>query len=182
MLVNNAGVMWCSKSYTKEGFETHIGVNHFGHFYLTNLLLPKLIYSSPSRIIVVTCRDYMKSKKMNFEDLNSAGDYTIENAYNQSKLANVMFGYELSNRLKDSNVTVNCIDPGYAYTELMRHSSIYKSKYSPASLFFKIFMKTPEIAAQSVIYASVSDELNGVTGKYIRYFLSTFISLKSVQI
>jgi NAD(P)-dependent dehydrogenase (short-subunit alcohol dehydrogenase family) len=169
VLVNNAAVMWCPKGYTKEGFETQIGVNHFGHFYLTNLLIPKLMYSSPSRIIVVTCRDYMKSKIMNFDDLNSAKDYNIENSYNQSKLANVMFGFELSDRLKEKNVTVNCVDPGYAYTDLMRHSSIYKTKFSPVSLFFKIFMKTPEIAAQSIIYAIVSDELNEVTGKYIRY-------------
>ena len=161
--------MWCPKSSTKEGFETHIGVNHLGHFYLTKLLTPKLIDSSPSRILVITCRDYMKKKRINFDDLNSAKEYGIEDAYNQSKLANLMFGLELSEKLKDKNVTVNCIDPGYSFTDLMRHSSIYISKYSPVSLFFKVFLKTPQIGAQSVIFGSVSDELSNVTGKYIRY-------------
>ncbi|RMZ98186.1 retinol dehydrogenase 13-like, partial [Brachionus plicatilis] len=111
VLVNNAGVMWCPKSYTKEGFERHLGVNHLGHFYLTNLLIPKLAESSPSRVIVLTCKDHIKGE-MNFEDLNSTKNYNEKDAYNQSKLANILFTKELAEKLKDSGVSVNCVDPG----------------------------------------------------------------------
>lgn len=166
--------MWCPKSYTKEGFEKHLGVNHLGHFYLTNLLLPKLIESSPSRIVVLTSRDHIKGR-INFEDLNSSKNYNEEEAYNQSKLANVLFTTELSDRLKGTNVTVNSVDPGYVYSDLMRYSSVYKSPYSPVSLFFKVFLKTPEMGAQSVIYTSVSKRFETETGKYIRYYIFLYI-------
>ena len=66
--------MWHPKGHTQEGFETHLGVNHLGHFYLTNLLLPDLKYSAPSRVVNLTCRNYLKAK-INFEDLNSSQGY-----------------------------------------------------------------------------------------------------------
>lgn len=159
--------MWCPKSYTKEGFERHFGVNHLGHFYLTNLLIPKLIESSPSRVVVLTCKDYIKGK-INFDDLNSSKNYDEAEAYNQSKLANVLFSQELAEKLKDSGVSVNCVDPGYSYTDLMRHASVYRSPYSPVSLFFKAFLKTAEMGAQSVIYAAVSKIFETETGKLIK--------------
>ncbi len=167
MLVNNAGTMWHPKSMTKDGFETHLGVNHLGHFYLTNKLLPELKYSQPSRIVVLTSRDHLKGK-INFDDLNSAKSYNEEDAYNQSKLANVLFVQELSKRLKGTGVTVNSVDPGYVYTDLMRYSSVYKSPYSPVSFGFKMFLKTPKMGAQSVVFACVSPDLENVSGKYIR--------------
>lgn len=104
-MVNNAGTMWNPKGITKDGFETHLGVNHFGHFYLTNLLLDKLKYSKPARVVVLSCRDHMKGK-MNFNDLNSSKKYDEETAYNQSKLANVLFTTYLNEILKDTGVTV----------------------------------------------------------------------------
>ncbi len=149
-MVNNAGVMWGDKTHTKEGFEKQLGVNHLGHFYLTNLLLPKLKQSAPCRIINLTSRDYLKGI-INFEDLNWSNNYNPEDSYNQSKLAIVLFTYELSNLLKDTGITVNCVDPGYAYTDLMRNSSVYKSPYSPISFFFKFFLKNAEMAAQQVV-------------------------------
>lgn len=169
VLVNNAGTMWHPKGYTKEGFETHFGVNHLGHFYLTNLLLPVLKYSYPSRVVVLTSRDHLKGK-INFEDLNSAKNYNEEDAYNQSKLANVLFAQELSDRLKGTGVTANCVDPGYVYTDLMRYSSVYKSPYSPISFGFKMFLKTPKMGAQPVVFACVCKEIEDITGKYFRNF------------
>ena len=142
--------MWCPKSNTKDGFETHLGVNHLGHFALTNLLLPKLKLSAPSRIITLGCKDYLKGQ-INFEDLNSAVNYNHEEAYNQSKLANVLFTQELKRVLGGTSVTANIVDPGYTYTDIMRNSSVYKSPYSPLSFFFKFFLKNAEIAAQQVV-------------------------------
>ena len=135
---------------------------------MTNLLLPSLKYSYPSRVVVLTSRDHLKGK-INFDDLNSSKSYNEEEAYNQSKLCNVLFVNELSERLKGSGVTANCVDPGYVYTDLMRYSSVYKSPYSPVSFFFKMFLKTPKMGAQPVVFACVSDELTDITGKYFRF-------------
>lgn len=99
ILINNAGVMRCKKSTTKEGIETHLGVNHMGHFLLTNLLLDCLKKSAPSRIVNVTTLQHVKSK-INKNDLNSALSYNEEDAYNQSKLANIMFTSKLADILK----------------------------------------------------------------------------------
>lgn len=161
--------MWTpKKQHTREGFEYHLGVNHLGHFYLANLLTPKLIESRPSRLIVVACRDYQKGL-INYDDLNSSESYDKESAYNQSKLASVMCALELGERLKSSGVTVTCVDPGYVHSDLMRYSSVHRSPYSPVSLFFKAFLKTPLMGAQSIVYASVVEtERCDLNGKYIR--------------
>lgn len=159
--------MWAPKKYTREGFEYHLGVNHLGHFYLTSLLTPKLIESQPSRVVVLTCREYQKAA-INWDDLNSASEYNEAHAYNQSKLANVMFALELNERLRTNGVSTVCVDPGYVYSDLMRHSSVYKSPYSPISLFFKALLKTPLMGAQTVIYACVTENIAHLGGKYIR--------------
>ena len=144
-----------------------------GHFYLTSLLLNKLKNSNESRIIVLTCRDYSKGE-INFNDLNSSKNYDKELAYNQSKLANVLFTTELMKRLEGHDVTVNCVDPGYVYTDLMKNSSVYRSPYSPISFMMKLFLKTPFMGAQPVIFASVSPRLNNVSGKLIKYTKNFF--------
>lgn len=91
--------MRCKKSVTKEGIETHLGVNHMGHFLLTNLLLDYLKKSAPSRVINVTTLQHGKSN-INKNDLNFDSLYNDEDAYNQSKLANIMFTSKLSDILK----------------------------------------------------------------------------------
>lgn len=98
-MINNAGVMRCKKSLTKEGIETHLGVNHMGHFLLTNLLLDNLKKSAPSRVINVTTLRHGTSK-INKEDFNSDKSYDEEEAFNQSKLANLMFTSKLAEILK----------------------------------------------------------------------------------
>ena len=134
---------------------------------MTNLLLPELKYSQPSRVITLTSRDHLKGN-INFDDLNSSKNYNEEEAYNQSKLANVLFSQELSERLKGTGVTANCVDPGYVYTELMRYSSIYKSPYSPVSFGFRMFLKSPKMGAQPVVFAAVCTDIENSTGKYFR--------------
>lgn len=98
-MINNAGVMRCEKSVTKEGIETHLGVNHMGHFLLTHLLLDNLKNSAPSRIVNVTMLKHGTSK-IHKEDLNFNNSYDEEEAYNQSKLANLMFTSKLAEVLK----------------------------------------------------------------------------------
>lgn len=98
ILVNNAGVMWTPKGVTKQGIEQQLGVNHMGHFLLTDLLLDYLKASTPSRIVVVSSLAHTRGT-INFEDLNSDKSYDASAAYNQSKLANVLFTKELAKRL-----------------------------------------------------------------------------------
>lgn len=108
MLINNAGVMRCKKSLTKEGIETHLGVNHMGHFLLTNLLLDYLKKSAPSRVVNVTTLKHTNSK-IDKKDLNSDTSYDEEHAYNQSKLANLMFTVKLAEILKGwSVIQIEC--------------------------------------------------------------------------
>lgn len=99
ILVNNGGVMRCPKSFTKEGIEMQLGVNHMGHFLLTNLLLDVLKQSAPSRIINVSSNAHLKGK-LQIKDLNSMENYDPYDAYAQSKLANVLFTKELAKRLE----------------------------------------------------------------------------------
>lgn len=99
ILINNAGVMRCPHSLTKEGIEMQLGVNHMGHFLLTNLLLDTLKNSSPSRIINVSSLAHMRGK-MNVYDLNSSIEYDEGQAYAQSKLCQVLFTKELAEKLK----------------------------------------------------------------------------------
>lgn len=99
ILINNAGVMRCPKSYTKEGIEMQLGVNYIGHFLLTNLLLDILKASAPSRIVNLSSTAYQRGQ-INITDLNSDKEYDAGKAYTQSKLAIIFFTRELANRLK----------------------------------------------------------------------------------
>jgi len=99
ILINNAGVMRCSKSHTKEGIEMQLGVNYMGHFLLTNLLLDDLKASAPSRIVNLASATY-RTGQINMQDLNFDKDYDSGRAYSQSKFAIILFTRELASRLK----------------------------------------------------------------------------------
>lgn len=129
ILINNGGVMRCPKGVTKEGIETQLGVNHVGHFLLTNLLLDLLKSSSPSRIINVSSLAHTRGE-INVTDLNSEKSYDPSKAYSQSKLANILFTRELAKRLEGTKVTVNALHPGVVDTELMRHMGIVNSFFA----------------------------------------------------
>ncbi|XP_069673073.1 retinol dehydrogenase 13-like isoform X25 [Periplaneta americana] len=167
ILINNAGVMRCPNSKTKEGIEMQLGVNHMGHFLLTNLLLDKLKASAPSRIINVSSVAHRKGK-INKEDLNSDTCYDEAAAYNQSKLANVLFTRELAKRLQGTGVTVNAVHPGIVDTEIIRHMSFFNSTISAIFLkpFVWMFIKSPYQGARTTVYVTLEESLQNVTGKY----------------
>lgn len=166
ILILNAGVMACPKSYTKDGFEMQIGTNHLGHFLLTNLLLDLLKTSTPSRVVVVSSSGH-KLGNINKDDFMSEKSYSKIKAYSQSKLANILFANKLAARLKGTGVTANSCHPGIVHTELGRHVGnswvrpIYRKILAP-------FYKTITEGAQTQIRLAVDPELEKVTGKYFK--------------
>ncbi|XP_018575642.1 retinol dehydrogenase 13-like [Anoplophora glabripennis] len=167
VLINNAGVMNTPNTKTKDGFEMQLGVNHMGHFLLTNLLLDLLKESTPSRIINVSSVAH-KRGKINKDDLNSDKNYNASDAYAQSKLANVLFTKELANKLQGTGVTVNSVHPGLVDTEIIRHMSFYSSWMATVLVkpFVWPFIKNPKQGAQTIIYLALDESIEKVTGKY----------------
>lgn len=168
ILINNAGVMRCPDWKTEEGFDMQFGVNHLGHFLLTDLLLDKLKDSAPSRVINLTSLAHIVGK-IDFDDLNwERKKFDTKQAYCQSKLANVLFTRELATRLQGSGVTVNAVHPGVVATELGRHTGLHQSQFSSSVLspFFSLLVKSPELGAQPSVFLAVSEEMEGVTGRY----------------
>jgi NAD(P)-dependent dehydrogenase (short-subunit alcohol dehydrogenase family) len=111
ILINNAGVMACPKSQTKDGFEMHMGTNHLGHFLLTNLLLDLLKAGTPSRVVVVSSLFHIFGK-IRQDDFMAEKFYFRWFAYGSSKLANILFTRELAKKLEGTGVTVNSLHPG----------------------------------------------------------------------
>ncbi|XP_011872522.1 PREDICTED: retinol dehydrogenase 13-like isoform X2 [Vollenhovia emeryi] len=168
ILINNAGVMRCSKSHTKEGIEMQLGVNYMGHFLLTNLLLDVLKASAPSRIVNLASATY-RSGKINMKDLNLENDYDSGRAYSQSKLAIVIFTRDLADKLKGTNVTVNAVHPGIVDTNIIRHMYAYTNFFMRIFVkpFAWPFIKAPWQGAQAVLYAALEPSLTDVSGCYL---------------
>ncbi|XP_010344050.3 retinol dehydrogenase 14 [Saimiri boliviensis] len=165
VLINNAGIFQCPYMKTEDGFEMQFGVNHLGHFLLTNLLLGLLKSSAPSRIVVVSSKLY-KYGDINFDDLNSEQSYNKSFCYSRSKLANILFTRELARRLEGTNVTVNVLHPGIVRTNLGRHIHIPLLVKPLFNLVSWAFFKTPVEGAQTSIYLASSPEVEGVSGRY----------------
>ncbi|XP_040285523.1 retinol dehydrogenase 13 isoform X1 [Bufo bufo] len=168
VLINNAAVMRCPHWKTEDGFEMQFGVNHLGHFLLTNLLLDRLKESGQSRIINVSSLAHIVGD-IDLEDLNwEKKKFNTKAAYCQSKLANVLFTNELAKRLQGTGVTVNSLHPGVADTELGRHTGMHKSTFSSSVLapIFWFLIKSARQAAQPSVYLAVAEDLQGTTGKY----------------
>src|SRR5690242_10713287 len=122
LLINNAGVMMPPKSTTEDGFELQFGTNHLGHFGLTNLLLDRIVATPGSRVVTVSSVGHRFARGgIRFDDLQSDREYNRVRAYGQSKLANLMFTYELQRRLQGTNTIAVASHPGGSRTELIRN-------------------------------------------------------------
>ncbi len=163
VLINNAGVLQSQRSVTVDGIETMLAVNYLAPFLLTNLLLDQLKASAPARIVnVASGAEWMA--RINFDDLNAEQKYSSFNVYSQSKLAVVLFSYELARRLKGTGVTVNCVDPGMVRTDMpLQMPGIL----GMVNKLLHPFVQTLEQGARASIFAASSPKLEGVTGKYI---------------
>jgi NAD(P)-dependent dehydrogenase (short-subunit alcohol dehydrogenase family) len=126
LLINNAGVMYTPRITTADGFELQFGTNHLGHFAFTGLLLDRLLSVAGSRVVTVSSVGHRIRARINFEDLQSERGYSRVAAYGQSKLANLMFTYELQRRLAGTSTTTIAVaaHPGGSNTELVRNSPV----------------------------------------------------------
>jgi retinol dehydrogenase 12 len=163
VLVNNAGAFFNWRRPTSYGVEMTFLVNHLAPFLLTNLLLDLLKTSTPARIINVASEGH-RQDSMNFEDLGFRRFYFGMMAYARSKLANILFTYELARRLDTSGVTANALHPGHVATD------IWRTDFSIFGPLLKGFMRrialTPEQGADNSIYLATSPEVAKMTGKY----------------
>jgi retinol dehydrogenase 12 len=182
ILVNNAGVL-TSGSKTEDGFEINMGVNHLGHFLLTNLLLDLLKAAAPSRIVVVSSTLH-KIGIIDKENLNAEKSYPgTWPSYAHSKLANILFTKELAKRLEGTGVTVNSLCPGAVDTDVTKNLNFvmryeinrsYKKVHKMLIFFhrnlmrpiMKLFYATPLKGAQTQIMLAIEPELEKMTGKY----------------
>jgi NAD(P)-dependent dehydrogenase (short-subunit alcohol dehydrogenase family) len=162
VLIDNAGGINGKRMTTKDGFEYTFGVNHLAHFVLTNRLLDLLKTSAPSRAVVTSSAAHL-SGHIDFDDLMAEKKYTAFKAYGQSKLANVLFTFELARRTQGTRVTANCLHPGAVRSNFAKGMG---GALSGFYTIFGVFMKSPEQGAQTMIYLASSPEVESVTGKY----------------
>jgi NAD(P)-dependent dehydrogenase (short-subunit alcohol dehydrogenase family) len=163
VLVNNAGGMFTKRRLTPDGFEYTFALNHVNYFLLTSLLLDLLKASAPSRIINVSSGSHERAK-MDFDNLQGEKHYGGMQAYSRSKLANLLFTYELARRLEGTGVTANAVHPGFVATGFARNNGpLYNVGTWVAG---KLFGRKPEQGAQTSIYLASSPEVEGVSGKY----------------
>ncbi len=162
VLINNAGGLYVRRHVSSEGLEMTFALNHLGYFRLTNLLLRLLKSSGSSRIVNVSSAAHFGAR-MNFADLQLTENYGPMRAYGQSKLANLLFTFELARRLEGTQVAVNALHPGFVATNLGKQNLIARPF---VSLLFFLFGRSPQKGARTPIYLATSEEVDGVSGKY----------------
>jgi retinol dehydrogenase 14 len=157
VLVNNAGISPSQRALTVDGIETTFAVNHLAPFLLTNLLLERLQASAPARIVTVAST---AQSAIRFDDLQGEKRFSMMEAYGQSKLANILFTYELARRLEGTGVTANCLHPGVVSTNLARD-------FNPLfRMLARLLFTSPAKGAQTTIYLASSPEVEGASGKF----------------
>lgn len=172
LLINNAGTLTTSLSYTEDGFESQFGANHLGHFALTIGLLAALRAAAGARVIVLSSRAHRRGD-VDFDDPNyRARDYDAMQAYGQSKTANALFAVGLTSRHGDHGITANAVMPGMVMTDLARHMSEAQIRAMgwPRSVREPVAAPGWKSAAQgaaTTVWAAVAPELDGVGGRYL---------------
>jgi len=164
VLINNVGAIFAQRRSTVDGYERTFALNHLSQFLLTNLLLDTLKASAPSRIVNVSSQAH-QGGMINFGDLHGERRYGIGGgrAYSQSKLANIMFTYELARRLAGTGVTANAVHPGTVATSFGENNG---GLMGFGMKVFHRFALTPEEGADTIMYLASSPEVEGITGRY----------------
>jgi NAD(P)-dependent dehydrogenase (short-subunit alcohol dehydrogenase family) len=163
VLVNNVGGSWAHRHVTIDGLEHTFALNHLAPFLLTNLLLDRLRASAPARIVTVSS-GAQSMGRIDFGDLQHERGYSGPRAYSQSKLANVMFTYELARRLDGTGVTATVLHPGVVRT---RFGAEDQSRlFKVLTPVIRLLLKSPARGAATSIYLASSPEVEGVSGRY----------------
>jgi retinol dehydrogenase 14 len=163
VLINNVGGYWSTRHLTADGLELTFALNHLAPFLLTNLLCGRLQQSAPARVVTVSSNAHAQGR-IDFDDLQGDRSWSGARAYNQSKLANVLFTYELARRLPATSITANALHPGMVRTSF--------GAEDPAGVqrllvpFMRPFMKAPAQGAATSIHLASAPELEQVTGRY----------------
>jgi NAD(P)-dependent dehydrogenase (short-subunit alcohol dehydrogenase family) len=163
VLVNNVGGFWATRHMTADGLEHTFAVNHLAPFLLTHLLLDLLKASAPALIVTVSSGAQAMGR-IDFDDLQGERRYSGQRAYNQSKLANVLFTYELARRLSGTGVTATVLHPGVVRTAFGAEDPSPASKILVSIV--RPLMKSPEQGAATSVYLASSPDVEGVTGRY----------------
>jgi retinol dehydrogenase-14 len=162
VLVNNVGGFWGIRHVTADGLERMFALNHLAPFLLTHLLIERLIESAPARVVTVSS-DAQRLGRIDFDDLQGERSWSGQRAYNQSKLANVMFTYELARRLRGTGVTATVLHPGVVRSGFgAEEPGRIQRLITP----FMRFLKSPEQGARTSIHLASSPEVEGVTGQF----------------
>jgi NAD(P)-dependent dehydrogenase (short-subunit alcohol dehydrogenase family) len=160
LLINNAGLAG-ARGLSASGFELAFGVNHMGHFLLTELLLDRLRSSAPARIVTVASRAHMRVPSIDWNALRAATKTrSAVHEYGVSKLANVLFSAELGRRLAGSGVTTYCLHPGVVASE------VWRAVPWPVRPLIKLFMLSTEQGARTTLHCATAVEAAGQTGLY----------------
>ena len=170
VLVNNAGALFGQRQLSQDGIEMTFALNHLAYFLLTNLLLDCLKASTSARIVNVSSEAHRRAR-LDFTDWQGQHRYSGWRAYARSKLANILFTYELARRLEGTEVVANALHPGFVATNFGRNNR------SLTAMFFRILQLaaiSPEEGAQTIIYLATSPEVKGLTGEY-------FVKQKAVR-
>ncbi|MEU4605546.1 SDR family oxidoreductase [Kribbella sp. NPDC023972] len=163
VLINNVGGYWNTRHVTADGLERTLALNHLAPFLLTNLLLDRLKQNTSARVVTVASNAHATGR-IDFDDLQGEHSYSGARAYNQSKLANVLFTYELARRLRDTSVTANALHPGVVSTSFgSEDPGAAQRLFVPV---LRPFMKTPVQGAATSIHVASAPDLEHVTGLY----------------
>ena len=163
VLVNNVGGWYRTRQITVDGIELTFALNHLSYFLLTGLLFELLQKSANARIINVTSDAHRTAMGINFNDLQFTNRYRSFGAYAQSKLANLLFTYDLAERLSNKPITINAVHPGMVRSEFYRDFGVIGKVIN---LFISLFGKNSQEGAETPIYLAISPEIEDVTGKY----------------
>jgi NAD(P)-dependent dehydrogenase (short-subunit alcohol dehydrogenase family) len=163
VLVNNVGGYWNTRHVTADGLERTFALNHLAPFLLTNLLLDRLMRSASARVVTVSSNAHAMGR-MDFDDLQGERSYSGARAYNQSKLANLLFTYELAKKLQGTSVTVNALHPGVVRTAFGAEDPATVQRFLIP--FVRPFMKSPTQGAATSIHLASAPDLQQVTGRY----------------
>ena len=162
VLVNNAGAWHTQRQVTREGFELTFALNHLSYFLLTNLLLDLLVESAPARVVNVSSGAHFGAR-LDLGDLNYEKGFIGWVAYARSKLMNIYFTYELARRLEGSQVTANCLHPGFVATNFGKNNG---GLMRPVMALAHLVAISPQQGAETIIHLAASPQVEGLNGGY----------------